>query len=81
MVKKDAIWSVNATLCMKGFHEGRKQSKDRTCQQLRDFTWVDGKVFVEAVLVESKGCEKFPQRRKRKKRISNESVYAELEVR
>lgn len=64
-MKADAMWSVNAASCMKGFYKRHNQSKDRTCQRSRDFAWVDGRVFVEAVLVESKDCEKFPQRRKK----------------
>lgn len=49
-------------------------------KQRKNFAWVVGSVFAGDLVIESKGCEKCPQRRKRKKRISDGLICADLEV-
>lgn len=57
------------------------RSKGRTQKQLKNFARDCGRVCMKDILIESRGCEKFLQRRKSEKRISDKLIYADLEVR
>lgn len=48
---------------------------------MKNFARDCDRVFMKDILIESRGCEKFLQRRKREKRISDKLIYADLEVR